>query len=90
MRNLKRSSSSGPALSRDNLLAVFNHLQLCSGPQELRTITLQTDTKASGSTHASMAVFVFDKFSAYKIHLLQSLFLLLKALIQEAFLEGGN
>lgn len=90
MRNLERGPSSGPALSWDRPLAVFNHLQLYAGPRELWTITLQAATKASGSMCASTAVFVFDKFSAYEIHTLCSLFLVLQALIREAFLEGGN
>lgn len=77
MRNLGRCPSSGPDLSRNNPLAVFNHLQLHAGPQVLWTMTLQTPAKPSGSTYASMAVFVFDKFSAYEIHVLWSLFLML-------------
>lgn len=77
MRNLGRCPSPGPDLSHNNPLAVFNHLQLHAGPQVLWTMTLQTPEKASGSTYASMAVFVVDKFPAYEIHVLRSLFLML-------------
>lgn len=90
MRHLERGPSSGPALSRDDPLAVFNHLQLYAGPRGLWAITLQPAAKASGAMCTSTAVFVFDKFSAREIHVLWSLFLMLQALIREAFLEGEN
>lgn len=81
MRNLER----GPALSGDNPLAV-----LTTSSSVLGTLALQIATKASESMCVSMVAFVFDKSSAYEIHVLWALFLLLQALIREAFLEGGN
>lgn len=87
MRTLERGPSSTPALSWDNPLL---SLTTYAGPWELWTITLQTAAKASGSTYASAAVFVFNRFSAHNIHILWSVILRPQALIRAAFLEGGN